>query len=67
MNRRTLYRVLAVAVALAAMSPLLIEADPSGGNQQIPARAAGTVGRQDLQEPPVPGIRPPTSEPPLRH
>jgi hypothetical protein len=27
MNRRTLFRVLAVALALAAMSPLLLEAD----------------------------------------
>lgn len=28
MNRRTLYRVLAVALALAAMSPLLLAASP---------------------------------------
>ncbi|HEY3270243.1 MAG TPA: hypothetical protein VGJ89_03430 [Geothrix sp.] len=39
MNRRTLYRVLAVVVALAAISPLLI--DPDGGLQQIPSCAGG--------------------------
>jgi hypothetical protein len=38
MNRRTLYRVLAVAVALAAISPLLL--DSGGGLQQFPSCAA---------------------------
>jgi len=38
MNRRTLYRVLAVVVALAAISPLLL--DFGGGLQQLPSRAA---------------------------
>lgn len=42
MNRRTLYRALAVVVALAAISPLLIEVDPNGGDQQLPSRAAGS-------------------------
>ncbi|HEY3401323.1 MAG TPA: hypothetical protein VGK03_11900 [Geothrix sp.] len=41
MTRRTLCRVLAVAVALAAISPLLMEVDPSGGIQQLPSRVAG--------------------------
>jgi hypothetical protein len=59
MNRRTLYRVLAVVVALAAISPLLIEVDPIGGNQQIPSRAAGDSS--------VPGIRSFASESPLHH
>jgi hypothetical protein len=59
MNRRTLYRVLAVVVALAAISPLLLEVDPIGGNRQILSRAAG--------ESSVPGIRPLASEAPLHH
>ena len=38
MNRRTLYRVLAVVVALAAISPLLL--DLGGGLQQLPSHVA---------------------------
>ena len=67
MNRRTLYRVLAVVVALAAMSPLLLEVDPIGGIQQIPSRAAGALACQGLRDSPAPGIRPLASESPLPH
>lgn len=39
MSRRTLYRALAVVVALAAMTPLFADADPDSGreNPQNPA------------------------------
>ncbi|WP_243303605.1 hypothetical protein [Geothrix oryzisoli] len=66
MNRRTLYRVLAVVVALAAMSPLLLEVDPIGGIQQIPSHA-GTPACQDLRVASAPGFRPLASEASLHH
>jgi Amt family ammonium transporter len=52
MNRRTLFRALAVAVALAAMSPLLLAADPNGGAtggiQNVPAQVAGAPTVQEI-------------------
>jgi hypothetical protein len=56
MNRRTLYRVLAVVVALAAISPLLLEVDPSGGIQQIPSRASRDASGSGIQ--PLPSESP---------
>ncbi|WP_243319739.1 ammonium transporter [Geothrix sp. SG200] len=52
MNRRTLFRGLAVALAFAAISPLLFAADPNGGAtggiQNVPAQAAGAPTLQEL-------------------
>lgn len=67
MNRRTLYRVLAVVVALAAISPLLIEVDPNGGHQQLPSRAAGLQARPGGRDSSEPGIQRLALESPLHH
>lgn len=52
MNRRTLFRGLAVAVAFAAISPLLSAADPNGGAtggiQNVPAQVAGSPTLQEV-------------------
>ncbi len=59
MNRRTLIRALAVAVALAAISPLIVGADSNGGNQancgqqKLSARA-GEAGMETLNGEPNP-------------
>lgn len=52
MNRRTLLRALAVAAAMAAVTPLLFAADPNGGAtggiQNVPAQTAGAPTLQEL-------------------
>ena len=52
MNRRTLIRALAVAVACVALTPLLFAADPSGGAtggiQNVPAQTPGTPTLQEV-------------------
>jgi Amt family ammonium transporter len=52
MNRRTLYRALAVAAAFVALSPLLFAADPNGGAtggiQNVPAQTAGAPTLQEI-------------------
>lgn len=52
MNRRSLFRALAGAVALAALTPLLLAADPNGGAtggiQNVPAQAAGSPTLQEI-------------------
>ncbi|MCE1204509.1 MAG: ammonium transporter [Holophagaceae bacterium] len=52
MDRRKLYRLVAMAVALAAMTPLLFAGDPNGGAtggiQNVPAATAGAPTIQEL-------------------
>jgi len=52
MDRRKLYRLVAVAVAFAAMTPLLFAGDPNGGAtggiQNVPAANAGAPTLQEL-------------------
>jgi hypothetical protein len=67
-SRRILYRALAVVVALAAISPLLLEAGPTGGIQQlIAARAAGSQAQQGVRTSTGPETRPLASVFPLHH
>jgi hypothetical protein len=67
-RRRILYRALAVVVALAAISPLLLEVDPTRSIQQlIPTRAAGSQARQGVRNSTEPEIQPLASGFSLHH